>query len=345
MEFAKEEISRIEKKLGFIVFDWAKHLIDNVINKARGSGVKVVYMNTKETLDAGAITDPKTDYFYERLPPLLGFKKEQASLRGKGDETLWAFHLDSVNASSLNKLIRMAKQVSINDIPPKYQGAFIKIIGRQDYYNEAEIQRVIDIVSKNEKSNKSMSKYFYDWDSKTWSGGQQFDSRITENVVLQRVTSEIQNMIQEDPALLKFWSLILSQNQHFGSDVIGFGLVSKVSNDYWVINEIQTDAINAYMKLRRIDQNNDKEGSMTWETIRDMLVANNKSKWAEKAEASELFKNQLIQNPNLMHQLPDDSVDIEKWITENVNTGVPGMTGLMEHFQSVNFNSRIFKTY
>jgi len=56
-KFTKEEISEIEKNLGFIVFDWAKHLIVHIISQARGKGVDVVYMNTPESLSAGAPPD------------------------------------------------------------------------------------------------------------------------------------------------------------------------------------------------------------------------------------------------------------------------------------------------
>lgn len=121
IEFTNEEISIIEKNLGFIVFDWAKHLISHIITQARNAGVKTVYMNTIDTLDAGAITEGKVDYFYERLPGLLGFKKEKANLRGKGAEKLWAYHLDVINASFANVLFKMAKGFKLEELPKRYQ--------------------------------------------------------------------------------------------------------------------------------------------------------------------------------------------------------------------------------
>jgi len=59
MEFSREEVSHIEKNLGFIVFDWAKHLISNVLDQARKRGVSKVYMNTPQTIDSGNTSSDK----------------------------------------------------------------------------------------------------------------------------------------------------------------------------------------------------------------------------------------------------------------------------------------------
>ena len=351
-KFTNEEVSIIEKNLGFIVFDWAKHLISHILAQARNQGVKTVYLNTPETLDAGSITEGKTDYFYERLPAALGFKKEKANLRGNGDETLWAYHLDTTTAlSNIIGLFKTAKQYALVDLPQTYQGAFIKIIGKKPYYDENDVQRVLSILKKKEKKPKSVSKYYYDWESREWSGSQRFSDRVVENVVLQKITSELQNFIQQNPTLLKFWSYLLSQSQHFGPDVIGFALISKVSSDKWVINEIQTDAINAYLSIRR-ERKDIGAGSYDYideDTLRDMLVAQNRSKWISKIETNQEFKQQLLNNPGIINQLPDDTQDIDKWISEQQaqmqEMGATQGLDLMRHFQSVNFNTRIHRLY
>ncbi len=355
----KEEISYIDKKLHYIIFDWAKTLINHIISQAQNNNVKVVYMNTPETLEAGAITEGKTEYFYEKLPLLLGFKKEKAQLRNRGVEILWAYHLDSENkdieftSNSFLKLFKTAKQIALKDIPKSKQGAIISIIGKKDFYTEDDIRKVLTIIEKNKenKKNKLFSKFYYDWNSKTWTGGQRFSPRVTENVVLQKMTVEMQNYINSDDILRKFWAYILNQSQHFGPDVIGFALVSKIKNDIWVINEIQTDNLNHYLELRsevqereNINKTNKTKG-ISWEVLKDMLEAQNRSKWIPKIETNETFKEQLLQNPEKIQQLPDNNQDIDMWIKEHIEGQDETRLDLIRHFQSVNFNTRIFKLY
>ena len=121
--FTKEEISIIDKNLGFIVFDWATHLVNHILSAARSEGVEVVYMNTPKTIDSGATQEGKLDFFYERLPPRLGFKKEKVNLRSKGKETLWAYRFDVITASC-SQFIKLSQSVALESIPQKYQGAF-----------------------------------------------------------------------------------------------------------------------------------------------------------------------------------------------------------------------------
>ena len=347
IKFTREEISIIEKNLGFIVFDWAKHLVNHILSQARNKGVKTVYINTPESLDAGSITEGKTDYFYERLPQLMGFQKEKVNLRGS-KEVLWAYHFERKEAlSNLLGLFKIAKQYALQELPPTYQGAFIGIIGKKPYYDENDVQKVLSVLEKKKKKEKAMSKYYYDWDSKQWSGGQRFSNQVVENVVLQKMTSEVQDLIQSEPALLKFWAYILSQSQHFGPDVVGFALVSKIQSDAWVVNEIQTDAINAYLKIRRERSEEEMSKGLTEDTLKDMLEAQNRSKWIAKIEMYPEFKQQLLNNPGIIQQLPDDSQDIEKFISEQQTQmrdmgTTPGLN-LMQHFQSINFNTRIFR--
>lgn len=358
IKFTKEEASYIDKKLGPIIFDWAKSLINHILFQAKNKDAEVVYMNTPDTLDAGSITEGKTVYFYEKLPPILGFEKETANLRGKGNETLWAYRFNKSKIASTDlkmALIKLAKLLTLEQIPPKYQGAFIQILGRKDSYTLEEAQQVIEKIEKNPKKKKATAKYYYDWTSKTWSGAQTFKKNITENVVLQKMTSEMQSVLNSDDTLRKFWSYILSHHSHFGSDVVGFGLVSKISPTIWVINEIQTDCLNHYMELRKealewnsVEKEND-EKRISWDTLMDMLTARNKTKWIAICETNEAFKQQLLQNPNMIDQLPDDSQDIQNWISENQRQiqeqGGGAALDIIRHFQSVNFNTRIFRTY
>jgi len=349
IKFTREEISIIEKNLGFIVFDWAKHLINHILSQARNKGVKTVYMNTPESLDAGAITEGKTDYFYERLPQLMGFQKEAVNVR-RSKEILWTYHFERKEAlSNLLGLLKTAKQYTLQELPPNKQGAFIGILGRKPYYDENDIQKVLSILKKKQKKAKAMSKYYYDWDSKQWSGGQRFFDQVVENVVLQHMTEELKDFIVNEPALLKFWAYILSQHQHFGPDVVGFALVSKIHSDAWVINQIQTDAINAYIKIRRERNEEEMSKGLTEDTLRDMLEAQNRSKWIAKIEMYPEFKQQLLNNPGIIQQLPDDSQDIEKFISEQLTQmaemGATQGLNLMQHFQSINFNARIFRIY
>lgn len=347
--FTEQEISVIDKKLGFIVFDWAKRLVSQIITKAISSGVDVLYWNTPESLSSGA-NDTKVDYFYNRLPQQLGFQKEQANLRGKGKEFLWAMHLDSTNneitASFLAFIKTAAKEVTLDQIPSNLQGAFINMIGRKPFYTKEDIEKVLSRVSGGkQKEKKSLPKYYYDWGSKTWSGAQRFSDKHVETVVLQKLPSEIQDFIEDDPVLLKLWSYFLSQPSHFGADVIGFALVSKISRKTWVINEIQSDCVNSYLSIRGSYYKDKKsaEKQMDWETLKDMLEAQNKSKWIPILEANEAAKQAIMGNPNMIQQLPDNSQDIQKWISENA-TGQRGLD-LVQHFNGVNFNSKIFRVY
>lgn len=351
IEFTREEISHIEKNLGFIVFDWMKNLIGQVISKARSKGVKTVYMNTSETLEAGGIHESKSEYFYEKLPPTIGFQKETINLRGNGEEPLWAYHLDTLpaQASSIEYLIKTANNVALEEIPKKYQGAFIGMIGRKKYYTQEEIKQVFDIVSKKEKK-KAVSKFYYDWESSEWSGEQRFRKDVNELVVIQRISPEIQSKIEADPILLKFWGLMLSEYQHFGVDAVGFALVSPISSEAWVINEVQTDALSAYNQLRRLDRGDKEKSEMTWDTLKDMLTARNRTQWIWYFEENEDLKNEILQNPNLIEQLPDNVHDIGRWISDNPDTWPATKihaieaNSLNEIFKDTDFSQNIFRT-
>jgi len=365
--FTKEEIAYIDKKLNYVIFDWAKTLIKHILSQAQKNNVKVVFMNTPQTLDAGAITEGKEEYFYEKLPALLGFKKEKANLRNQGMETLWAYHLDQKNTNIEStsglflKLLKTAKRIALKDLPPSKQGAIINIIGKKDFYTVNEIKKVLSIIDKNtsekdkkerNKKDKISSGFFYDWTSKTWTGGQRFNPRINEVAVLQKMGDKIRDYINSDEVLKKFWAYILRIGQHFDPDTIGFALISKIRSDIWVINEIQTDNLNHYLNMRskiqgqRTDKTNKTKG-VSWEVLKDMLHAQNRSKWIPKFKTDETLKDlkeKLLQDPGKIQQLPDDNQDIDIWIKEYLGELELG-NGLMHHFQFVNFNTRIFKRY
>jgi len=350
--FTKEEISVIDKNLNFIVFDWAKHLVSHIINQAQNQGVSKVYINTPQTLDSGS-TEGKTEYFYSKLPPQLGFHIEDVNLRGKGEEKLWAYDLNATMKNAISKFIKTitaAKTFTLQDIPPKYQGAVINIIGKKPLYDENDLKKVLDIITKKQPSGKSLAKFYYDWNSTTWSGAQRFRKDRVETVVLQKIPSELQNFMLQNPALTKFWSYIISHAQHFGNDVIGFALISKINKDEWVINEIQTDVINLYHKIRNSYYKNRQEtkSKLSWGSIVDMLEAQNKSKWIPIIENDRNLINQVLNNPEIINSLPDNTIDLYAWIEKKKqNQGNQGNANnpLELHFASINFNSRIFKCY
>jgi len=348
--FTPEEVSVIDKNLGFIVFDWAKHLVSHIVSQARKNGAKSVYINSSETLNSGA-TEGKVQFFYEKFPPTLGFKEEMVDLRGKGKERLWAMHFAQITSNESNFLVKIAQRTfTLEEIPSKYQGAVLSIVGKKPSYSLEDIRKIINIVEKRKPKGKSIPKYYYDW-SKEWSGAQRFHDNITESVVLQKIPHETQEFINNNPVLTKFWAYILSQSQHFGADVMGFALISKISSDIWLINEIQTDCINSYLKLRaslykdKVDQGN----KLSWDTVKDLLEAGNKSNWIAILEGNEPVKQQIIDNPNIIEQLPDNSQNIQQWIekqkAETQQMGATRGLDLMRHFQSVDFNSKIFRIY
>jgi phosphoribosyl-AMP cyclohydrolase len=322
--FTPDEISKIDKKLPFIVFDWAKNLIMHVLQKAQEHNVNVVYMNTKNTLH-GSNTEEKVEYFYEKLPEMLGFKKEKIKLRNR-PEIFWAYHF-GISASNILHFIRLAqKQFALAEIPPKYQGAILAIVGRKSFYTLDEMRKVYEIVSKKNKP-KHIPRFYYDW-SRTWSGAQRFmeDTRNgkPDKVVIQKIPSELQNILIQDEVLRKFWSFIMNHSTHFGADSLGFALVNMYNKNIWVINEIQTDTINYYIQERNKHWGKRKEQAekteMSWETTRDMLVANNRSNWIPVLEGNEAMKQYVISNPRTINELCDNSQDINQGLEKQRET-------------------------
>ena len=354
-KFTPEEISVIDKNFGFMVFDWAKNLITHILTMARENGAKVVYMNTPTSLavNAPVSNDMKAIYFYEKLPPMLGFKKEKVNLRGKGQEELWAYKFanDFSTAGIRKAFIKLAdRQFTIEQLPSKYQGAFLGILGRRPFYTQEDINRVLEILkTKQGNKGKSGSKFYYDWESTKWTGGQRFDPKKSETVVLQRISDDFTNKCMSNPVLGKFLSFLISQSKHFSSDEIGFALVSKISPKIWVINEIQTDCINHYLDIRNKyykERSGDKKKNIDWDTLKDMLRGRNRSKWIVKLEGNEPLKQQIIQNPNIIEQLPDDTQDIDKWIKEQrelLGDNLQRHEQLRQFLAETNFNIRVLR--
>ena len=326
--FTNEEVSHIEKNLGFLVFNWSDSLISHVIDRAMEAKVEKLYMNTPSTLHGGA-NDGKVSFLYERLPLSMGFKKVQANLRGK-KESFWMLKLDKVENESVEAETEVAKPTSIDPtaiplevIPRNYQGAVINILGKRETYTKDELMKVLEVLKREqEKKGKAVARFFYGWD-KTWNGGQAFfegtdKSSRNDTVVIQKIPSEMQEFMANDPILAKFFSFILGTSKHFQQDVLSFILVNKIDTKKWVINEIQTDCINHYMKernkLRKMAMSKDKKPD--WSQIKDMLEANGKKKWIAKLDSMPELKEQVLNNPNLINEFCDDSQNIDKWIKE-----------------------------
>ena len=356
--FSPEEISIIDKNLGFLVFDWAKNLINHILTMARDKGVEVVYMNTPESLSVNApvSNEDKAEYFYDKLPSLLGFQKESINLRGRQEE-LWSYKFseENVSASTIQYFLRTAQigQVSLEQIPRKYQGAFLGIIGKKQGYTREEVNKVLTILKekgKGKDKGKAGGRFYYDWESTKWTGGQRFNPKVTESVVLQKLDDQMMSEYYNNPVLAKFFSFMLGQGKHFGSDEMGFALVSRLSPKIWVINEIQTDCINKYMSIRGKlyrDRGGENKG-VSWDTLKDMLQGQNRSKWIPKMEANEAFRNQVMANPNIIQQLPDNTQDIDAWIKEQTNIGggaVQRQNEIRQYLAQTNFRGRVFRTY
>ena len=96
----------------------------------------------------------------------------------------------------------------------------------------------------------------------------------------------------------------------------------------WVINEVQTDSINKYLDIRAKyykGRDNKKAAKMSWETIKDMLQAQNKSNWIAKLESDAQLKQRIIDNPDWIAQLPVNCIDMDKWLAEQTEQRVPAL--------------------
>jgi len=320
--FTSAEVSHIDKKLGFIVFDWAKHIISYVMERAQSEGVKVLYMNTSDTVH-GIETPDKVEYFYEKLPAMMGFVKEKINLRGK-PEILWAYHFDTEKTAFQNTLKRVfAKVYVLEDFPSKYQGAVIKILGRKPFYTRDEVAKCLNFMApkRSDVATKPNLSFIYDIAS-THGGGQRWMENINskpDNVIIQRLHPDTYQMILNDPILAKWWSFITMYPGHFGEkdlNCLGFALVHKYNKNIWVINEVQVDNINKYIDERNKLYKEDYKGGtkVSWNTVKDMLETNNKSNWVPILETNEELKQAIVDDPGLIGDLCDNSVDINTWL-------------------------------
>ena len=113
----------------------------------------------------------------------------------------------------------------------------------------------------------------------------------------------------------------------------------RLNKKEWLINEIQTDCLNKYFNLRRPDKTPVETKITDWETIKDMLTAQNRSNWISVLEGNAQFKQEVMRNPNVIGQLCDNTVNLQEWIQQN-RVGQQGLD-LIQHFQATDFTRRI----
>jgi len=190
------------------------------------------------------------------------------------------------------------------------------------------LKNVFNIINKEPKSKKTES---FSYKTKNWSGAQRFRNDRDEIVLTQRLTKETFDNIMnsDDPALQKFMYLLYEKKsiQHFEQGLTGFVLISPISSTIWLINEIQTDNLNVYMKIKNNIEQKQKtqEHVLDEQVIKDMLESHNKSIWIPKL-TNEKFLKQIQENPNFIDSLPNNEEiqkvgSIDEWI--NVNKESP----------------------
>ena len=320
MNFTVEEIIEIEKALSFIIHRWHHDLAEAVLSIAKSKGIKDLYWNSSETLDSGGANHGKVRYFYEDFPSQLGFKAVNVDLRGKGQERLW--HMDmGVKKHASDGLIELSQ------IPKGLQGAIIGILRGRGPYTKDDLRRAYGIIkSSREKKPKATKNFSYDY-SKKWNGGQQF-SKQEEIIVKQRLDkSTFDSILQHStPSVQKFLSFIIDPSQHFDADGIGWALISPINEDTWVVNQIQTDTINEYLKIKDEVMEGESYGKrkMGKEEISHRLHGSNKSSWAKYMEDSEELFLALQSDISKIERLPTDDVimnseTVPDWIRENVS--------------------------
>jgi len=319
--FTQEEIKYIEKNSSFIVNQWIDHLIGKIIDLAKKKGISDLYWNSSETVNSGNTHKNTLNFFYESVPSRLGFTSVAANLRNKGYERLWHKSLNARSASSK----RFASTIPLDRVPPKYQGAVIGILKHRGPYSKEELKKVFDLIASSQGKNEKGAKSFWYDPSKQWNSSQRF-SHQSEMVVLQYLTKEVVDEFLNDPILKKFLLFLYSQSQHFGNSVIGFALVSPLSEKTWVINEVQTDSIRRYIKIRKdfeLEESRD-ESVLSLEAIKDRLTASNRDMWWQKLNEKGILSK--IQNdPSIIDRLPTnasliDAGGVDAWLSNNKDT-------------------------
>ena len=300
----KEDFLDIEKKLGYLINNWYIELFNTIVTLAKNSNVKQLYWNSSETVDGGS-NGSKKNFFYETLPSRLGFVKTKANLRNRGEESLWLMNLDRETYSS-DGLIHL------NQIPQRLQGGVIGILKSRGPYTKEQLRPVFEILKKqadNPQFNKRKDTYSYN-DAESWDGGQQF-AGMSETIVKQKLNSRLINHILEtgSEATKKFLSNLINSSQHFDANTIGWALIAKISPDVWVINQIQTDTLNRYLKARSeaLKEVKMEDEVLSLESIKDRVFAATRSSiWANKVENDSAFFQALQNNIELVRQLPSD---------------------------------------
>ncbi len=326
--FTAEEVKYINKKLSFIVYDWVKYLVLNIIDEAKSNGIVNLYWNSSVSLakHAPVENEDKKDALYERLPSQMGFVEKHVEFREYGIERLWYMQLNTVQSSS-KKYIKQSGMVALEQIPPTFQGAAIGILKHRGPYTQDEM-RTLDAVLQNKRRSNEMEKAFWYDSSKTYDGGgQEFIIGSDEKVFIQQLTKTTIEHIVQDDILLKFFHYIMSIPQHsFSPSMLSFALVAIINENTWLINEIQTDTLSHYKRISdKYFSNPEKDVDtkdsfkLTKETIIDRLRTGNKSVWIPKLE-DETFLQGLIDNPNQLNSLPDNNQvnnagGLDQWIS------------------------------
>jgi len=312
----KEDFQEIESKLGYLINNWYIELVNTIINLAKKENVKKLYWNSSETLGNYGANESKTKFFYESLPSQMGFVKTKANLRGKGEENLWAMDLGR-NSYAAEGLI------SLEQIPKAYQGAVIGILKSRGPYKKEELKRVLEIIKNSKERKKDFNKtdsFSYNA-SQTWDGGQQFTGK-EETIVKQKLSSRLISHILETGSspVKTFLSNLIDPNQHFDADVVGWALISKVNQDEWVINQIQTDTVNKYLKAKSkvLNEMKIEDKVLDKQSIIDRVYARtNSSIWTSKVENDPEFLRVLQNDPSIIQQLPGDQDLSERGISHD----------------------------
>lgn len=314
MELSIQEIEEIEKELDFIVNHWHKHLINKIIQQAKSKGIKKLYMNSSESLRAGSINENKKQFFYETLPPIFGFTEVYDNLRNEGQERLWLLDLGGkkVRASSEQELIPLSK------IKDKYQKNIQRMFKHDGPYTRKEIEVAIQRLKSREKRRKDQQEHLpenkFTFTRKKFNSIQNFDTNVSEFVVIIKLKEEIIKALteSESEAVKKFLlNFVFGAKSHFSDSVdsIGWVLISPINKETWLINQIQSDIMTNFRKLKRDLQeiSINKDNTIDDNELIIRLHANNRSLWQEYLSHNETFMEALKNNAELINSLPDNN--------------------------------------
>lgn len=152
-----------------------------------------------------------------------------------------------------------------------------------------------------------------------WTGGQRFKTDLDEKVLSLHFSPERYSQLYSDPVTRKFLQI---KDNHFSgvTEPIGWVLVAPVKGDAWVINQMQSDVISQYLKMKKnitsaqqaIDENE----------LNIRLEAGGRKEWIPFLAANQQLKDALMQDPTLINQLPHTNVpnEIQRFIQEQGHT-------------------------